>query len=333
MRYSSPMKNKFQTEPACGFQVGDQWVTETSLFGRVVRVIDHVSETQIVYTWTNGKSPGDTDRFVRTRPLALKDHWENYETAKCFRAGVQVFPPLENQIVVKVTANGFSKSVAFDPPPPALGVKFYDAAGNAPTACEVRHLKERVRTLDSANLWQSSNLNRLEKEAAVSRQQLAETRDRCNALETRVHDLDSALVHSRSDNETLRTQLAQAKQDAQNSSDSYWALREQLADAKSCRVTFSYHEWARECAEKDCSSIFFDPITGEPNVGFVVGDVWHDDAGYKRTITHVSPSEVHYELSDALPGGFRRPASSERFAKDWSWRIQKLTKFTRAISK
>ena len=198
-----------------------------------------------------------------------------------------------NQIEVRVIANGQSKSVVLDLPPPALGVKFYDTAdfcsGNATTATtattaseiqqlreqvrtfdsanlwqanrikeleltvdrlandhadacqreaetrvrceklekeaavsrqhfdtpstarEVQHLKERVRTLDSANLWQSSNLNRLEKEAAVSRQQLAETRDRCNALETRVHDLDSALVHSRSENETLRNKVANLK--------------------------------------------------------------------------------------------------------------------------
>src|SRR6185436_15843444 len=111
--------NTFQTEPACGFRIGDLWITESCGGNKITRHIDAVSENFIIYTRTNDRYPGESHQYSRRRPLPLKDYWEFHETAKCFRAGAQVYPEpapvfgcdgcaAVNQIVVKVTANGYS---------------------------------------------------------------------------------------------------------------------------------------------------------------------------------------------------------------------------------
>jgi len=342
----------------------------------VVRVIDFVSETHVVYTRTVGDGPGEYRQYSRQRPLALRDYWDSYETAKCFRVGVQVFPAVEvdfgcnsscgsgkpdNQVEVKVTTGGQSKSVVFD----------------VPTATEVQQLREQLRTFDAANLWQANQIkalthdneqlrkerdgartegrkilenfwslnetqNRQNKQIFDLREELRGTKEQLIQTEglrcSQVRALDSQI-------DELTKRLADATELENRLRENVKLLQGRIDNLVQAEKAAGYYtNWdtflARITAEHDCSTITFDAVTGEPNVGFRVGDVWECSGtnNFTRTILEVSPewvcykvvnNETKYRMEERIS---RIPGVGTCTTKNWKDYTAGLVKFTRAAA-
>ena len=212
---------------------------------------------------------------------------------------------------------------------------------------ELDQARKQVENLDSANEWQAARLKALgeakqtaECIGADSRRQLAETRDRCKNLELEKNALSKSLSDAITQRDSVKTQyselakswsdacvelgatrgerdgLTKSLHDLRRRNDE---LTKQLADAKFTSLTLGPSE------------ISFDAFTGEPVVGFQVGDVWESSDG-KRTILSVDAKRVVYSLN-RLGGSppFNSTYTRGRASVRWDHAVEKLLKFTRTI--